>query len=208
MAAPIVITIVSAKGGVSKTTLAAALISHWRDAGKRVAGLDCDPNRGLSLLLDGVLAVDEAQITTAARAAKDDNDVIVIDVAGALARGTLWAIAAADLVIIPGRCSRLDVAEMVKMAEVITDTSDALGRLVRHLALITQVDGRATRQQAHVRKQLATFEIPTMEAVLPLRSAYQQASWGRTGPLTTPETVADAAAIVGEIAEVLELARG
>jgi chromosome partitioning protein len=115
-----IITVASTKGGPGKTTLSLCLADHWHRAGRTVEVLDVDPNRNLSQWLKGAKSaipctvVDEDDVVDAAAAAEERSEVVVIDVAGALARGLVYAIGVASAVLIPARPDQKDAIEAAR----------------------------------------------------------------------------------------------
>jgi chromosome partitioning protein len=114
------LTLAATKGGVSKTTLAAALAVYASIRGERVAVVDLDPQRSLSrwhearvrdrgeagkpaLIPAGKKRLDEIKAAGAAL------DWLIFDTPPGAAQITGRAVAAADLVIVPIRPSPLDV---------------------------------------------------------------------------------------------------
>jgi chromosome partitioning protein len=115
-----ILTLAATKGGVSKTTLAAALAVHASMRGERVAVVDLDPQRSLSrwhearvrdrgeagkpaLIPAGKKRLDEIKAAGAAL------DWLILDTPPGAAQITGRAVAAADLVLVPIRPSPMDV---------------------------------------------------------------------------------------------------
>lgn len=203
-----VIAIATTKGGSGKTTLTACLAAHWTAAGASVICLDTDPNRNLSPRLGAAgihcHEVPEEGIFHAATEAAGSVDIVLIDVAGALTRGLLYATSAADLVLIPCRPDRNDVVEAVRTQEVIRQAEAMTRRAIPHAAVLTQVNARAV-VTAETRAQLAALRVPELSVSVPLRTAYQAASY--TGaPLSDPAVREDMAALADAIDRMLEAA--
>lgn len=205
-----IIAIATSKGGSGKTTLAACLADYWAKKSLRVECLDTDPNRNLHDWLrtgnGGTIctAVEEEALLDAAERAAETADRVVIDVAGSLAKGLLYAVSVAQVVIIPCRCDRKDVVEACRTQELIHSAGKMVRRTISHAAVLTQVNRRA-EVTTHTRQQLEIMEVPVLAADLPGRTAYQQASY--TGsPLTNPDVRKDIAAIAAEIDLLIERA--
>lgn len=115
------IVVASAKGGVGKTTIAAAIAVEAARHGQRVAIADLDPlqclarwhdsRRGLHGVVSIALVEDVASGEQAVRVARHrgDIDCLIIDTAPGPAGRAQSAFKIADLVIIPVRPSPLDV---------------------------------------------------------------------------------------------------
>jgi chromosome partitioning protein len=205
-----IIAIATTKGGSGKTTLAACLAAHWAANGRSVEAIDTDPNRNLRARLEGtgltVVGVEEEAILSAVATASGRADMILLDVAGALSRGLLYAVSAADAVVIPCRPDRNDVVEAVRTQEVIAQAQTMVRRKIFHAALLTQVNRRAAVTM-ETRRQLDVLGVPAFAADLPSRTAYQQASY--TGaPLADSAVREDIAAIALEIAAKMAEATG
>lgn len=198
-----ILAIATSKGGSGKTTLAACLAEHWTRLGHKVACLDTDPNRNLDDWLRSAVSgvtctvVEEENLLDIIGKTSLSSDWVIVDVAGSLARGLLYAVSGADGVLIPCRCDRKDVVEACRTQEVITAAGKMVRRLIPHAAVLTQVNRRA-EVTAHTRQQLAIMEIPVLVSDMPGRTAYQQASY--TGsPLGNAEARKDIAAIAGDV---------
>ncbi len=122
-----IITTAQQKGGAGKTTLAAHLAIAWAGAGKRVAIVDIDPQASLATwfalrektlaerpAVPGKGALDHhaiggwrvgGRVSELAR----DHDVVLIDSPPHADTEARYAIAAADLVLIPVQPSPMDV---------------------------------------------------------------------------------------------------
>ncbi len=207
-----ILAIASTKGGPGKTTLAVCLADWWRRQGKTVTCLDTDPNRNLLSWIgkrsdEGLVcrAVGEDDVIAEARAATKVSDLVIIDVAGFLARGLLYAVGVADMVVIPCRPAKGDVIEAGRTQQQILNAADLSGRTIPHAAVLTQVNRRAS-VTAHSRAQLAALGIPTLEADFPLRAIYQGAWYQAATPLELGDNVAGAEieAVARDIERVME----
>ncbi|WP_376956434.1 ParA family protein (plasmid) [Azospirillum sp. A26] len=200
-----IITIATSKGGASKTTLAAGLAAFWRANGKRVLALDTDPNRNLLDRLEGsgidCRAVGEDAILAEATRGREAADMVLIDVAGLLAKGMVYAAAAADVVLIPCRPDRADIGEAARTQDVVRNAEAMSRRPIPHAAILTQVNAR-TQVLAVAREELDRLEIPRLPVEMPLRTAYAEASF--TGQhLASAGVRADLSAIAGAVLRLL-----
>jgi chromosome partitioning protein len=203
-----IIAIATTKGGSGKTTLTACLADWWRRQGHRVACLDTDPNRNLMSWIGGgnligitCSAVNEDDVIDAANTAQQEVDVVIIDVAGVLARGLLYAVGTSDAVIIPCRSTKGDVIETGRTQQTVISAGKLARRDIPHAAVLTQVNRRA-QVTAHTRAQLEVLGIPTLEADLAHRTAYQAAWYQGVTPLELGDNAATTE--IGAIAAAVE----
>jgi chromosome partitioning protein len=114
------LTLVTQKGGVGKTTLAASLAVAAAQAGERVVALDLDPQGSLAAWGDArtaeAPAVDRlpadrlGELPAILAALKAQGfTVAILDTAGVSSTGGNLAMQAADLALVPARPSRLDL---------------------------------------------------------------------------------------------------
>jgi len=182
-----IITVASTKGGPGKTTLSLCLADHWHRAGRAVEVLDVDPNRNLSQWLKGAkstipcIVVDEDDVIDAAAAAEERSEIVVIDVAGALARGLVYAIGVASAVLIPARPDQKDAIEAARTYQHVTTAERQAQRFksnasIPAAAVLMQVNKR-TQAAGFARDQLAAFKVPLLTTEIPLRAAYQNYSF-------------------------------
>jgi chromosome partitioning protein len=182
-----IITVASTKGGPGKTTLSLCLADHWHRAGRAVEVLDVDPNRNLSQWLKGAKStipctvVDEDDVIDAAAAAEERSEIVVIDVAGALARGLVYAIGVASAVLIPARPDQKDAIEAARTYQHVTTAERQAQRFksnasIPAAAVLMQVNKR-TQAAGFARDQLAAFKVPLLTTEIPLRAAYQNYSF-------------------------------
>jgi len=122
-----IITTAQQKGGAGKTTLAAHLAIAWAGTGKRVAIVDIDPQASLATwfemragdLADAPRAAGKGSLThhaiggwrVAGKVAElaRDHDIVLIDSPPHADTEARFAIAAADLVVIPVQPSPMDL---------------------------------------------------------------------------------------------------
>jgi chromosome partitioning protein len=191
-----IVSMVSTKGGPGKTTLTVCLADFWRRTGRTVTCLDMDPNRNLITWIGGAglsgitcMAVDEGDIVNTANAAAEHSDIVLIDVAGYLQQGMVYAVGVANMAIIPCRPALGEVIEAGRTQQVIMNASRLLKRAILHAALLTQIDRRA-EVTPHTRSQLADFGIPVLESDMASRTVYQRAWYKRCSPLNLQDTKA------------------
>jgi chromosome partitioning protein len=195
----------STKGGPGKTTTAACIAHHFLREGHTVKAIDSDPNQNLVKRLSKsevpVEVVEEEGLLAAIKAAQAEAEIVVVDVAGVLTRGMLYAVAAASVVIIPCSPDRNDVIEAVKTQMIIQQAQEIKGRSIPHAVLLTKVNRRA-QVTAETVDQLTVFKVPMFSVDIPMRTAYQQASY--TGvPIADKAVQEDIAALADQIADLM-----
>jgi chromosome partitioning protein len=201
-----IIVVATTKGGSGKSTLAACLAAYWSNGQGGVEALDTDPNRNLLARLGGTgiacTPVDEEAILPTIGEASKRSELVIIDVAGTLARGLLYAVSAADIVLIPCRPDRNDVVEAVRTQEVIRQAEAMTRRKIPHAAILSQVNRKAV-VTTQTRAQLDALGVPYLAEDIPARTAYQQASY--TGsPLADPSVREDINAVARAVTEMME----
>jgi len=156
----ITIALLCQKGGAGKTTLALHLATEAAAAGRRVVVLDLDPQSSAARWGDrrqpGGAAVDVSTESPARLAAallqaeRAGYDMAVLDTAPASDRAALDAARAADLVLIPVRCSILDL--------------DALGASL-DLCMLARKPARVALNAAPVRSRVVSDAIATVTRI-------------------------------------------
>lgn len=207
-----VIAIATTKGGPGKTTLAMCLARWWAQSGRTVECLDTDPNRNLTTWLGTAgnplpcRAIGEDDVVDAAADAVGRADIVVIDVAGALAKALVYAVSVADAVLIPARPDAKDVAEAMRTHQHVETARKMTRRQIAAAGVLVQVN-RQARVTQHSRAQLDAIGLPVLAADVPLRTAYQLASY--TGdPLSDPFVAIDIGAVAAQALALTEARHG
>ncbi len=125
-----VISVISQKGGVGKTTLATALAVEAVRDGKRVAIFDLDPQASASFWQDtrgddsiAITAVPAARLSHVLTAAREVADLCIIDTPPFSTDIAYEAAQKADFVLIPTRPAVLDVMAMTRTLELVKNYS-------------------------------------------------------------------------------------
>ena len=132
-----VISFVSSKGGVGKTTGAVILAGELAEAGRSVVMVDADPNQPL-LIWKKVRAVPPAisivadesadTIIDTIDAARGRADFVIVDLEGTATDRVGFAVTRTDLVLIPVQASVLDATEAAKAVKLVRQMSRVTGR--------------------------------------------------------------------------------
>jgi len=144
------IAFMSPKGGVGKTTSALLLACEFAESGQKVTLIDADPNRpavrwaqlpGCPKTLtvvshDGARGEDTIgdEIDRAARQSK----VVVVDLEGTANLAMAFAIARADLVIIPCQGTQLDAHQAFKAANLVRQQEKVVRHKIPHWVVLTR----------------------------------------------------------------------
>lgn len=205
-----VIVAATAKGGAGKSTSVACLATYWSLQGRKIGLLDTDDNRTLtrwhgkgSILskltlrtecdMDAVLpAIDELRAK---------SELVLVDCAGANTQATIFAVGAADLVLIPVMTDEANLFEALRMRKV----AESAGKLARRTIVARTFLNRTKRAAVtdHTRKQLQAFGAAPLDSTLPDRAVYQEASFHGSAP-TVLSPRSPAAKEIGALAREIE----
>lgn len=212
-----IITLASSKGGVGKSTTAAALAGALVFAGHRVHVVDLDSNHTVSRWLADAercpprLSVSVADpqdltehLTEVGRGIAPD--VTLIDIAGTYERALTVAIARAHLTIIPAGPSEADIFEAARVARHIRSVFTAFGREPLCRLLLTRVHPLGSHAQAHALREIARLKLPAFDTGIFHRAAYVEIGLSGRPPhfadrsrATVEKAVAELDALVAEI---------
>ncbi|SFQ69209.1 chromosome partitioning protein [Roseivivax halotolerans] len=184
-----IISFVSSKGGVGKTTsllvLATELERVGRSKGRRVTIIDADrnaplvawadmPGRPENIRVVGVPntenlvdAIDEEQVNC---------DVLLLDLPGLADVGLANAIMLSDLVLVPLGGGGLEAAEAAKTIKLVRRQSRLTGREIPYRALMTRAPAGAVEPLSYRRnrEQLADQGVPMIKHALLSSPAFQE----------------------------------
>lgn len=179
-----VITVVSSKGGVGKTTLASALAVRATRESPRVAMVDLDPQASLAAWWKRRGATENPCIFTGAETASeaveklelDGWDWVFIDTPPAFLNTIQDAIENSDLAVIPLRASAFDLLG----TEDAVIIAEKLGS--PHICVINDAEPRWKTTQT-TRDYLLKNHVPVAQTIIAHRQAYVAAATsGKTGP--------------------------
>ncbi len=144
-----VISLVSSKGGVGKSTIALVLVGEILHAGGTVTVIDADPNQpiadwaettGERKGLTVVGGVTEKNIIEEIEVAATKTAFVIIDLEGSANTSVGYAISRSDLVIIPSQGSILDRDGAGRALDLISETNRAFKVNVDHAILLTRTN--------------------------------------------------------------------
>lgn len=178
-----VVSFVSSKGGVGKTTSAVVLAGEFAEAGRKVVLIDADPNRPLEawsrlkalpetlrLMID-----DSAEtIIDTIEDARAKADFVIVDLEGTATDRIGFAIARSDLVLIPLQSSVLDASEAAKSVKLVHQMRKVVNRDIPYRIFFTRVPPAIRERTARdIDRQLSDAAIPVLPAALIDRAAYR-----------------------------------
>jgi chromosome partitioning protein len=200
----------TSKGGAGKSTMVACLATYWQGVGKRVALVDADPNETLSrwhgkrgALSGATLHVehDENAIIPVVRELAGRHDAVLVDCAGFGNQCMVFAIGAADLVLIPVMTDEANVFEAVRTRRLVESASAMINRPIAARSVLSRV--KRTAVASHARAQLVSLQTPPLAAQLNDRALFQEATFHGSSP-TALAPSSEAARDVVRLAEEIE----
>jgi chromosome partitioning protein len=178
-----ILSIASAKGGVSKTTLAVGIGTDLVLDGYRVTVIDCDANQhavafarkasipGFRVIGD----ITEDRLLSQLRTVGMDTDLIILDLPGVTSRLVMMGLAKSTFVLIPCQPSLLDVRDAIRTEQQVADAADLSGRPIARAVIWTRVPtGFESRVSKTVRETLESRDMPLMASVLLERTAFRE----------------------------------
>ena len=207
-----VITLATSKGGVGKSTLARGLAAYWYGLGHKPALIDADPEGRLikrynpkgPLGTIPVIAEPEELVAQLIEELRARHTPVIVDTAGFRNRTTISALVAADLAVIPLKPAPDDVDGAIATYGLIREINETPERRERPIraAMILTMTMRGTVIARHVRGELESASYPLLQAEMPHRVSYPEASIQGLSPgVTDPDGAAarDIAKIVHEL---------
>lgn len=203
-----VISFVSPKGGVGKTTATLLLAGELADAGGTIRIIDADPN--LPIVDWAKLPGRPDDITVVA--CRDENAIIdeiergvsearftLVDLEGAATAAVTFAIAQSDLVIIPCKGSHLDATQAARAIKLVKQTARGTKTDIDFAILFSQIPpALRSNNQRDIADQFSDAAIPVIPVMIYNREAYR-AMFAAGGTLRTMNDKG-----VGNIASALE----
>lgn len=178
-----VVSIASAKGGCSKTTLAVGIGAELALDGYTVIVLDADLNQHATKFgekanipnLSVVGEVSEGNILPQMKAAYGAADIILVDLPGGSSMVAVKALTKSHFVLIPTQHSILDARDAMKTVAQVDDAQE-LGRyaIPRSLIWTRVMPGFESMAARRVRADMEKIEVPIFESALMNRAAFQE----------------------------------
>lgn len=184
-----VVVAATGKGGAGKTTSVACLAVFWARRGKRVCLIDADPNQTLArwhargdvlreIPLTAEYDADALMPTIETYATQ--SDVVLVDCAGFTSQSMLFAVGAADMVLIPAMTDEANLFEAARTQKLVRNAEALTRRSINSRVLLCRVKRSAVA--SHARQELQKLGLMVLEAQLNDRVAFQEASFFGTAP--------------------------
>jgi chromosome partitioning protein len=178
-----VVSIASAKGGCSKTTLAVGIGAELALEGYTVIVLDADLNQhatrfGEKANIPGFTVigeVNEGNILPEMKTAYKTADMILVDLPGGSSMVAVKALTKSHFVLIPTQHSLLDARDAAKTVAQVDDAQE-LGRypIARSLIWTRVMPGFESRSARRVRTDMENIEVPIFATTLMNRALFQE----------------------------------
>jgi chromosome partitioning protein len=215
-----VISLVSTKGGVGKTTLTFVLASAFArrlfgSSEYPVACIDADPRCMLEAIVRKsgnpailLLTASAETLLETLREAQRRAALVLIDLQGSANQAMLYAAGKSDLVIVPAQPSAFDVSEARTSAAVVHQAADLVGRQIALRVILTRTPVLKQRVTAHSKAQFEKAGLSVLPVELVHRNAFQHMTYtGKEPHLVDPKNGAaeNVEAIADAVAEILRL---
>lgn len=218
-----VITMLSPKGGVGKTTTALILGTELAATGKRVVMIDADPNFPLARWaakegkpdnIEVEQEIDEDEIIGTIDAARKRAEFVIVDLEGKASARATSALMMSNLALIPIQGSELDAHEAARAFKIVRNAATARQRPLPFAAVLTRTPASLrlwTRDLKAVVANLEEAGITVTATALAERGAFRGLfSMGGTLNEMTPADVgslesakANAAAFASDVLSML-----
>lgn len=207
------ISVASAKGGVSKTTLSLLVACELALEGYHCVLLDADINqhcvafRAKSELerFEVVPNVDEGNVLAALRKAGETADVVIVDLPGGSSTLALKALQRSNFVIIPTQKSLLDARDSMKTLAQVDDAQDLARAEIPRSLIWTRIESQIeSRPDRHIRESLEAQGLTIFRTGLLNRAAFRAMHISGRVPRQDDPTGGPAENVTAITAELLE----
>jgi chromosome partitioning protein len=186
-----VIVVASSKGGCSKTTTTTALAVNLAARRYRVAVCDADPNQAFARwhktaeapALTVTSEIDHNTIVSHLLKLAQTHDVVLCDTGGWSNQTQVFAMGAADLVLIPVMPDRNSVVEARRTARQVKSVSEIARRPIPYRVLLTRWNKRGLSERATL-EDLEASKLPKMQQTVGDLTAFQKSTFSGVMPHT------------------------
>lgn len=184
-----VISVVQEKGGAGKTTLLETIAARMVHDGARIALIDTDDRENLfrwaekkKIEFDYLKLIDDEKLVPTVRKLKEQEyDAILIDTAGYKSAMAIYAIGAANLVLIPSKADEGDAVCAMRTYRHIQAVSENMEKDIPAYVILTDVDPR-TNITRDIREAIAGQGVPMLGVMIGHATGFKEMKSTGTGP--------------------------
>lgn len=209
-----VISVCSTKGGVGKTTLVICLADAFARRGGSVAIIDADPNghvatwrerAGADCTVDVITNTSEKTLMDVIEQAAAKYSLVLVDLEGAASNAVTFSIAESDMVLIPSKVSGMDLQEVFRTYEAVTQAERIQRRKIPTRVLFTQMAPLFSHVAGHARQEIQAAALPVLATEIITRAAYQAIHFTGATPSHPEGDPKAAREIDSALAEILDV---
>lgn len=186
-----IIVVASSKGGCSKTTTTTALAVNLAARRYRVAVCDADPNQAFvrwhktaeapALTVAG--HIDHNTIVKHLLQLAKEHDVVLCDTGGWNNQTQVFAMGAADLVIIPVMPDRNSIVEARRTAQQVQSVAEIARRDIPYRVLLTRWNRKGLSERATL-EDIEASRLPVFQQTIGDLTAFQKVTFSGVMPHT------------------------
>lgn len=184
-----IIVIASSKGGVGKTTLTTTLAVNLAALGFAVSVVDADRNQAFatwfqiaeSPTLSCSSCIDHNEIVGHVMGEAEQHDVVLVDTAGFENQTAVFAMGAADMVVIPVMPDRNSMLEARKTARQVQNVSQIARRSIPYRIICTRWNPKNLAERATI-EDIEGVGLPRIQQHLADLSAFQKLTFSGVAP--------------------------
>jgi chromosome partitioning protein len=186
-----IIVVASSKGGCSKTTTVTALSVNLAAKRYRVAVCDADPNQAFARWhktaeappITVTTEIDHNLIVSHLLKLAQTHDVVLCDTGGWSNQTQVFAMGAADLVLIPVMPDRNSVVEARRTAQQVASVAEIARRPIPYRVLLTRWNKRGLSERATL-EDLEAYSLPMLQHTIGDLTAFQKSTFSGVMPHT------------------------